>query len=189
MFYSKRKKMRTLLIAGLLMLSTCMHADSDYQVLIGAEYGQAEGKWNTTTGDWEDLIGIRAGVETDESRIFVSYHYQKLEDFDFVNTDYETQMLNANFEAKTQKYYGAFRVFAGGHVGVMYSEWSLGYYSPLTDEDDFNVMFGAQAGIILDLIDNAYLEAGYRYSLTDADTSSINPASVQSFYGAVNIKF
>ncbi len=181
--------MKKILLLGLLILSSALYAASDYKILIGAEYGQSEGSWNSTTGDWEDSLGIRIGAENDESRIFLSYHYQKVEDFDFVNTDFESQVLNANFEAKTEKYYGFARGFAGAHIGVIYSEWNLGFYTPLEDEDDLNLIFGAQAGFILDIIDNAYLEAGYRYSVTDADKSTINPASIQTFYGALNFKF
>jgi len=181
--------MKKILMFVLLTLVSSVYADSGYKILVGGEFGQAKGNWDDYTGEWEDSFGLRAGVETDRTRIYISYNYTKSEDFNFVNTDFESHMIVMNFGAKTDKYYGLFRGFVGGHAGVLYSLWNLGEYPPLEDEDDVNLVIGGQAGIIIDVIDNAYLEAGYRYSLTDADNDSINPGSIQTYYGAINLKF
>lgn len=182
------KKILTVMLLALLS-SGSVYAGSGYQILIGAQYGQSEGDWNDYTGDWEDSYGLRLGIEDENTRIYISYDYSESEDFSFVNTDFQSHILLANFDAKTSKYYGFLRVFAGGHLGAIYSEWNLGQYSPLEDEDNTDFIAGAHVGFIIDVIDNAYLEAGYRFSMTSASSDSINPGKIQTVYGALNFKF
>jgi opacity protein-like surface antigen len=173
----------------LLSLSTSVCSASDSQILIGGEFTQTQGSWNDYTSEREDSFGLRLGIEDKKTRIYALYSYLKTEDFNYVNTDFESHRASMNFSAKTKKYYGFIRSFAGMHLGLIYSTWNLGQYVPLEDEDDLNLVFGGQGGIIIDVIDNAYLEAGYRYSITNAGTDSINPGTIQTFYGALNFKF
>jgi len=182
------KKILTVILLALLS-SGSVYAGSGYQVLVGAQYGQSEGDWDDYTGDWEDSYGLRLGIEDESTRMYLSYEYSKSEDFSFVNTDFESHVLLANFDAKTDKHYGFLRVFVGGHLGAIYSEWNLAQYAPLKDEDDTDFIGGAQIGLIIDVIDYAYIEAGYRFSLTSASSDSINPGRVQTVYGALNFKF
>jgi len=180
--------MKNILLIMLLALFTSTYA-SDYKILVGGAYGQSENTWNDFTGDLEDNIGLKIGTETRNSRIYLSYNYSLVEDFNFANTDYTSHIAAMNFEAKTKKHYGFLRAFAGMHLGAIYSIWNLGFYPPLSDEEEVDFLFGGQAGVIIDVVENIYLEAGYRLSLTTASDSSINPGNVQTFYGALNLKF
>jgi len=181
--------MKKMVFFILLTLLTSICSASDTKILLGGEFGQTQGDWNDYTGEREDSFGLRAGVETKETRIYASYNYLKTKDFNYVNTDFESHIATMNFSAKTKKYYDFIRSFIGVHLGLIYSKWNLGEYVPLEDKDDINLVLGGQAGIIIDVVENAYLEAGYRYSFTNANTSSINPGSIQVFYGALNFKF
>jgi len=180
--------MKNILFIMLLALFSSVYA-SDYKILAGLEYGQSKGTWNDYTGDLENNFGLRVGTETKETRIFFSYNYSLVENFNFANTDYTSHIAAMNFEAKTKKYYGFLRAFAGMHLGAIYSTWDLGFYPPLSDEDATDFLFGGQTGVIVDVIENIYFEAGYRLSLTTASDSSINPGNIQTFYGALNLKF
>jgi len=180
--------MKNILLIMLMALFSSTYA-ADYKILVGGEYGQSESTWKDFTGDLQDNYGLRIGTETKETRIFLSYNYSMVEDFNFANTDYESHIAAMNFEAKTKKHYGFLRAFAGMHLGAIYSTWNLSTYPPLQDEDELDFLFGGQAGVIVDVLENIYLEAGYRISLTTASDSSINAGNIQTFYGAVNLKF
>ena len=179
--------MKYLIYLALLVIATSASAQNT-QVFIGGEFGQSKSEWDDHTGEWEATFGLRAGVETDESRIYLSYNYSEIEDLIFDDTTYESHALVMNFDAKTKKHYGFLRVFAGINIGAIYSEWDLN--NPLTeDQDDINLLYGAQAGLIIDVVDNIYIETGFKYSLTDAKKDEINPANIMNYYGALNFKF
>lgn len=175
--------MKKVILAVILLLSSSAYAASGYQVLVGAEYGEAKNKSGDTSAEWEEHIGVRVGVENEESRIYGSYSYSET---DLVAPyTYETQTLLLNLEAKTDKHYKFFRIFIGGHLGAIYSKYS----NTVTDRDDTDFIYGAQAGILMELGKYLSLETGYKYSFTTAGESSINPDRVQTYYGAVNLKF
>lgn len=179
------------LILTVLLLSIFSLASAqDYQVLVGGEFGQSKGEWGDYDGEWENSFGARIGVETEKTRIYLSYNYLEIDDFLFVNTQYESHTALMNFDAKTDKYYKFFRGFAGIHVGALYSKWDLGV-NPTTDssKDDTNLVYGGQAGLIIDIVSSIYLETGFKYSFTNASSDSINPADVMNYYGALNFKF
>jgi len=189
--------MKIILQLVLLAFFTSVFA-KDYQILVGAEFGQSKDKWADYTGEWEDEFGIRIGAEADKARIYLSYNYIKTEDLAKEvhgrSNTFESHKVVLNFDAKTDKYYKFLRGFVGGHLGALYSEWDLGHdparaNSKDDTRDDTDFIYGAQAGLIIDLLENAYLEAGLRYSLTNAGSDSINPADIMNYYGAVNFKF
>ncbi len=177
--------MKKIVLLVLLAFVTSASAKNT-QVLVGAEFGQSKSSWENYTGKEEDNLGARVGVETEESRIYVSYNYAKTEDFIFTGIDFETQTLVLNLEAKTKPYYGILRAFVGGHLGAIYSTLKDGV-SP--DEDDTDFIYGAQGGILVDVTNNISLEAAYKYSWTNSSDNSINPDNIGTYYGALNIKF
>jgi len=158
----------------------------NYDVMAGFEFGQAKASSDEVSleEEWQDSFGGRVGVETKESRIYGSYHYID-SDIDNSGVTYETHVLSLNLEAKTKAYYKILRAFVGGHIGAIYSDLQ----TPLVEQDDTDLIYGAQAGILVDITENIYLETGYRHSWTNAGDDSVNPDTVQSYYGAINLKF
>ncbi|MBE0499770.1 MAG: hypothetical protein IBX43_11170, partial [Campylobacterales bacterium] len=105
--------MKKVILTVIMLLASSAYAASAYQVMVGAEYGEEKKKFDDTSGEWEEHIGIRVGAENEESRIYGSYSYSET---DLVAPDtYETQTLLLNLEAKTDKHYKFFRIFVGGH--------------------------------------------------------------------------
>ncbi|PHR54277.1 MAG: hypothetical protein COA44_13750 [Arcobacter sp.] len=185
--------MKLMLYMITLALFTSVFAQ-DFQILIGGEFGQTKHKWKDYTGEWENDFGMRLGGETDESRIYLSYNYVEIKDFipdrNGKDTNFKTHTALLNFDAKTPKYYKVFRGFVGVHVGALYSQWDLGDDPTAGDnKDDTNFIYGAKAGIIIDLFDSFYLESGLKYSLINASSDSITPSDIINYYGAVNLKF
>lgn len=175
--------MKKVILSVILLLASSAYAASGYQILVGAEYGEEKYKTDDTSSEWEEHIGVRVGVENEESRIYGSYSYSES---DLVAPmTYETQTLLLNLEAKTNKHYKFFRIFVGGHLGALYSKYS----DTVADLDDTDFIYGAQAGVLMELGKHFSLETGYKYSFTSADDSSINPDRIQAYYGAVNLKF
>lgn len=173
------------IIATIIVLVTVSTAQaSNYQIMAGAEFGQSEGEWNDYSGDWEDNIGGRVGVETKESRIYVSYNSVDTE-IDTSSVSFKSQTLVLNLEAKTRPNLKILSVFVGGHIGAIYSETDTPWFT----KDETNLIFGAQAGVLIDIIDNLNLEVGYKYSFTNANNNSANPDNIQTYYGAINLKF
>ena len=158
------------------------------QILIGGEFGQSKQEWKDHTGEWESSFGLRLGAETKDSRIYLSYNYQEtkdlLKDLYGVESTFESHILVMNFDAKTNQYYGFFRGFAGINVGAIYSKWTLP-----TEQDSTNLIYGGQAGLIIDLSKNIYLESGFKYSFTNSEDDDINPSNIMNYYGALNFKF
>lgn len=176
--------MKKIVLLALMSVLTSAFAGGT-QILVGVEYGQSKSSWENFKGSEEDNLGARIGIETEETRIYGSYNYVKTKDFQLAGTDFENHTMLLNLEAKTKPYYGIFRVFAGAHLGALYSNLK----STTLDENDTDFIYGVQGGILADITNNISLEAAYKYSRTNASTDSNNPDNIGTYYGALNIKF
>jgi opacity protein-like surface antigen len=173
------------IIATLMALTTLTAAQaSDYSIMAGMEVGQSKGEWNNYSRDSENNIGGRIGIETKESRIYASYNSIDTE-LEASSSSVKSQTLVLNLETKTRPTLKIFRAFVGGHIGAIYSEIDTPWYI----KDEANLIYGAQIGILMDIVDNLGLEAGYKYSFTNANNDSPNPENIQTYYGAINLKF
>lgn len=172
--------MKKIVVIAFLASLSCVYAGSKSQIMVGAELGKIKGEKSGNKTDWFGHASVRAGVETEETRIYVSADNRNGEDS---LEDRGTMILALNLEAKTKKYYKFFRAFAGGNIGAINSK------NKSIDKEDTDAIGGFQAGALMEVTENITLEAGYKYSWTTADTDSLNPDSTQKYYGALNLKF
>lgn len=173
------------LIVAILLILTNVQA-SDHQIIGGVEFGQSKSEWDGFTGDRDNSIGARLGVETKESRIYVSYNNIDTDtDIDSKSINFEGHTLALNLEAIAKPYLKILRVFVGGHMGAIHSELDTPWYT----SDETNFIYGAQTGVLIDIMDNSNLEIGYKYSWTTADEDTSNPENIQTCYTAINLKF
>jgi len=169
-------------------VATCMMLMSTYalgaQTIAGLELGASKGDWNSNKGDWEENFGVRLGVETDTTRIYGAYNYVKNE-IDTAPIEIQSHSATLNIEAKAESYHDMLIPFIGAHIGAIYSELeTLGQSDDTTD-----VIYGLQAGVLIDMNQNMNLEVGYKHSKVNTDENSQNPDNLQTVYMAVNLKF
>lgn len=116
--------------------------------------------------------------------MYASYNYI---DGHRLITEPMTQILALNLELKTAKFFKVLRIYGGAHVGAINTE--INKISTNERVDDTDRTGGFQAGTLIELGNHIALEAGYKYSWTTSSNESLNGATVQTYYGALNLKF
>ncbi|MDF1881634.1 outer membrane beta-barrel protein [Sulfurimonas sp. MAG313] len=175
---------KILLTLAALALASSLQAQ-EYESMLGFELAQTRGYVSNTNYRWSNSFGARVGAETGLSRVYVNYNYIDADSSVSTGT-YAIQTLELNIEAKTRPYFDRLRGFAGGHVGAVYSRIKV----PIRnfDQDDFDLIYGVQGGMIVEFTDNLYLEIGYKYSWTQSKEYDVNFERLESVYGAFNFK-
>lgn len=163
--------MKNAVMAGLLVASTCLLAQ-EYKPFVGVELSSSKVEWKTSGRDSgsETGYGLRAGFMADDHRIYLGIGQ--------ANTDKDNVRVAAvNLEGLTSPYklsnWLDTRFFAGAHIGT-------GEYS-----DKYDLIYGAQGGVIFGLPVNLGLEIGGRYTFTQAD----NVDHGEAVYSALNYQF
>lgn len=132
---------------------------SESQKFIGLETSitEVQGAQPSNTSD-DVSYGLRLGAENEEWRtMFVINYY----DSDVHNVEKAFLALDYFFlKSNTANNY-ALQPYLGLNVGYMNYESST--------EDVSGLIYGGQAGIVLDVMSNIDLDVGYRYSLSSSD--------------------
>ena len=107
-------------------------------------------------GDYDVEFGLRIGAQKDQWRTTFIFDYYDSEDND---QNIEKGYLTIDYYILEKE--SAFRPYFGLHVGY------ANYESTLVEDDGF--LYGAQAGVVLDVAEMINFDLGYRYSLSGAD--------------------
>jgi opacity protein-like surface antigen len=184
-------KYEKIVLAGLLLASGLMAEDR--KVFVGAEIGKFKGSYSNSTSEWsgdsKSAFGIKAGVVGKQDRIYLSYIDVAKYEYVPLNRTEDCKAFLLNLEAMTEPYKLtnsiAPQIFAGGHAGMVKVNATSG--TATATEEDW--LYGAQAGILLNLTNNISIEAGYRYSWSSLAVSGVHLDSVNGYYGGLNFSF
>ena len=155
------KKMRMVLLSTLLGSSLYAIDIAESQKFIGVEVSISEVQGNGPSDISSNIsngtsVGIQLGAMNDEWRTTVGLNY-------FDNEDRNVEELYGSvdyFFLKTEVSESLiFNPFIGFTVGY------ANYESPGVDADGF--VYGGQAGLMIDVLDNVSLNTGYRYTLSN----------------------
>ncbi|WP_462383642.1 hypothetical protein [Pseudomonas sp. Marseille-QA0892] len=137
--------------------------------------------------------GIRAGQTVDNGRYYGTYEY--------------LSGSNNGYKLRQQNLYGSYdvvypvnnygtKVFGGGSLGLTKLESNR---SGISRDSDIGYLIGAQVGVLQQVAENAEVEAGYRYTRSNASTEmsqhggeklgSLDLHSTEQLYLGVNYKF
>jgi hypothetical protein len=137
--------------------------------------------------------GLRAGQTIDNGRYYATYEYMS--------------GSNNGYKLRQQNLYGSYdyvypvnnygtKLFGGGSLGLTKLEQNSSGFSR---DSDIGYLIGAQVGVIQQVADNAEVEAGYRYTRSNASTEisehggdklgSLDLHSTEQLYLGVNYKF
>ena len=108
------------------------------------------------TGDYDVEFGFKIGAQNNEWRTtFVFDYYDSTDNDQNIEKGYLTlDYFLLNNESTFQPYIG---------LNIGYANYESSYV------DDSGILYGAQAGIVLDIAEMVNVDIGYRYSLSDAD--------------------
>jgi len=155
--------MKKIIIACVYMAMGSSVYASDAQGFVGVEIGAASVKGDTYVeprheGDAVEF-GLRIGAQSDEWRTTFGFDY-----FDSSSDDQNVErgMLTLDyFFLNGTQYKMEYRPFIGMNIGY------ANYESTTIDDSDF--IYGAQAGVVVNLIDQIDIDLSYRYSLSASD--------------------
>jgi len=152
-------------LASLLAL-TLSHATDDFssERLLGIEVGY--GNVNTTTGGASNTYkdpeyGFRIGAQNEEWRTTLSANFMRTD-----GMNYKRVMLQFDRFVWASLYKRdniIFKPYLGGHIGWMK------YTDDLSVKDN-GMVYGAQAGVTWNVLNEVDFDLGYRYSVTDMKT-------------------
>jgi hypothetical protein len=168
------KMMKKLAVTLLCMtLGSTLYASEDIftsKTFIGLEVGYAEvqgavGHMDGDTvvidpnfvGDYDVEFGFRIGAQNDQWRTTFIFDYYDSSDND---QNIEKGYLTLDYFVLEKE--SALRPYIGVHVG--YGNYESSYV------EDSGILYGAQAGIVLEVAEMINMDIGYRYSLSDIDT-------------------
>jgi len=151
-------------LASLLAL-TLSHATDDFssERLLGIEVGY--GNVNTTTGGVSNTYkdpeyGFRIGAQNEEWRTTFSANFMKTEVIDYKKFMLQFDRFVWASLYKTDNI--VFKPYLGAHIGWM------GYTDDFAIEDN-GLVYGGQAGIAWNVLNEVDFDLGYRYSVTNMD--------------------
>jgi len=169
--YIMMKKMAITLLCT--ALGTTLYAREDIsasRTFIGLEVGYSEVQGDVGydiddtavieadfTGDYEVEYGVRVGAEKDQWRTTLIYDY-----YDNSQDDQNVEQGYLTVDYYILEKESAFRPYIGLNVGY-------GNYES-TFVDDSGFLYGAQAGIVLEVAEKMNFDLGYRYSLSNAES-------------------
>ena len=107
-------------------------------------------------GDYDVEFGLRIGAQRDQWRTTFIFDYYDSEDND---QNIEKGYLTVDYFVLEKE--STIRPYIGLNVG--YANYESTYV------EDSGFLYGAQAGIVLDVAEMINFDLGYRYSLSDAD--------------------
>ncbi len=107
-------------------------------------------------GDYDIEFGIRIGAQRDQWRTTFIFDYYDSDDND---QNVEKGYLTVDYFVLENE--STFRPYIGVNIG--YASYESTYV------DDSGFLYGAQAGIVVNVAEMINLDLGYRYSLSDAD--------------------
>jgi len=148
-----------------IVLGSSLYAREDISksnTFVGLEVGYAEvqgdilGEANFV-GDYDVEFGIRIGAQRDQWRTTFIFDY-----YDSADNDQNIEQLLMTVDYFVLDNNSAFRPFIGLNVG--YANYESSYV------EDSGILYGAQAGIVLEVAEMINMDLGYRYSLSDIDT-------------------
>lgn len=184
-----KKRLLALLIA--LAAFSQGHA-SEYDLFVGGEAGLSWADFSGPGGTYQNreisTYGVKAGVVDDETRMYVAYNYlDAYEDSPTRTGEYQTLTLNTEAFTKPEDIFGLFDIvfFAGAHLGAI----NINVEANFGESEKTALLYGIQAGILLEFGLPVNLEAGYRYSLSTFSDVNTDLDSLQVAYGGINIKF
>jgi len=140
-------------------LSSSVQADEGTTGFIGLDLGYSQ--INDTFGvDDNDLdFGIKLGAQDNDWRTTFSYIY-----FDSGDYDYSQSTVDLSVDYFILGSGNTVKPYIGGVIG----------YTWLDDDhsatDDSGMVYGGEAGIVIDITESIDLDLGYRYSWLDLDT-------------------
>jgi len=154
-------------------LGSTLYASEDIftsKTFIGLEVGYAEvqgavGHMDDDTvvidpnfvGDYDVEFGFRIGAQNDQWRTTFIFDYYDSSDND---QNIEKGYLTLDYFILEKE--SAVRPYIGVNVG--YANYESSYV------EDSGILYGAQAGIVLEVAEMINMDLGYRYSLSDIDT-------------------
>lgn len=154
-------------IAGLCMvLGSSLNAKnmSENEVFIGLEVGYSEvqgeriGFFENKNSDVS--YGARIGAQSDEWRAMFLYNYYNNSGSD-QNLEQGLVTLDYFFMGKDSSEDTTFSPYFGANVGY------ANYESSFVDESD--MIYGGQAGLVIDVMESVDLDFAYRYSWSNGD--------------------
>lgn len=167
----KKTTLSTLLMGTLLMLQCEAATNSSY---IGLDVGNTEatmsavnGTANAEESDNGTSVSLKLGYKyEDNQRVYASAQYIEAEDADFMVYGLGYDYLFGDAIVKP---------FVGGFIG--YGQYQTDRAS-MIDLDVSGLVFGAQAGLQLEVTEEFELEAGYRY-LKSKMQESVGTADIE----------
>jgi len=152
------------LLAGLLMLTFSEAEDSfSSERLIGIEVGYASAETQTTSrsSSKKDVeVGFRIGAQNDDWRTTLVGNIAKSNDH-----KYQKAMITFDkfvWQSLYEKDNIVFKPYIGGHIG---------WIKHTVDETTENgMLYGAEVGLVWNVLDEIDFDLGYRYSVTNLDS-------------------
>ena len=108
-------------------------------------------------GDYDVEFGLRIGAQKEQWRTTFIFDY-----YDSTTNDQNIEKGYLTIDYFVLEKESALRPYIGLHVGY------ANYESTFVDDSGF--LYGAQAGVILDVTEVINLDLGYRYSLANMDS-------------------
>lgn len=182
-----------LFLLGTALLTATLTFAEERKPFIGLELGKAEGSFSYAGVDYDGenqtTLGAKVGAVGKNDRIYLSYIDVDKVEYSSINYTEKYKALLINLEAMTDPYTivkgVAPQLFVGVHGGMAKVNATLSTWSG-SDED---LLYGVQAGALVNITDNVSIEAGYRYSWSELSLAGVSVDNVKSYYAGLNFSF
>jgi len=132
---------------------------SGSDTFVGIEVGSTEVQGEQPSSTSEDAsYGLRVGAQNEEWRTIIGFNHYDKDEYSveklFLSVDYLFYKYDTMEDFTIQPYIG---------VNTGYANYEQGSI------DENGIMYGAQLGVIFNIIERFDVDLGYRYSLSSAD--------------------